>query len=133
VKAGQSGVAFAAGAEGEYFISYKEILFGRLGFITGRSTNAGAGISAGAGLRNNNIQFDYAFSPFGDLGSTHRITIALKFGKDRGTIVMERKAGNAYRGGKTPAQRQKRKSSSQDKERKPAPTDNEENQINFMW
>lgn len=36
-------------------------------------------VSFGGGLRYKDYQFDYAFSPFGDLGSVHRISVALTF------------------------------------------------------
>ena len=91
VKAGQSDLAIAAGAEGEYPFSLNETAFARLGFRTGRSTNAGSGISAGAGLQSRNLRVDYAFSPFGDLGGTHRISLTLKFGKDRKAAAPDRK------------------------------------------
>ncbi len=38
-----------------------------------------ADISAGFGLRQKQISFDYAFIPLGDLGMTHRVTISWRF------------------------------------------------------
>lgn len=36
-------------------------------------------VSFGGGLRYKDYQFDYAFSPFGDLGSVHRLSVAVTF------------------------------------------------------
>ncbi len=130
VKAGESDTAFAAGAEGEYSFDPRETLFARLGYKTGRSKNAGSGISAGVGLQSNDLRLDYAFSPFGDLGDTHRISLTLKFGQDRRDIVPNRGSKKSYSGGKTPAQPQKR--GAQNKGRKPVPAETG-NEINFMW
>jgi len=135
VKAGQSAAAFAAGAEAGYSYGRKEAVFGRLGYMTGRSKNAGSGFSAGAGLRSNDLQIDYAFSPFGDLGDTHRITLTLKFGEDRGELSQDRRVKKTYRAGKPPSQAQK--SASPDKGRKPAKgsksSGKEEAPVYFMW
>src|SRR5215471_2504536 len=38
-----------------------------------------AGLTAGIGLRHNNMSLDYAFVPLGDLGQTHRISFNLRF------------------------------------------------------
>jgi hypothetical protein len=82
-KTGQSDSALAVGAEGEYAITGRETVFVRAGYKTGRSKNAGSGLSAGLGLRTGDLGVDYAFSPFGDLGDTHRFTLTFKFGKVR--------------------------------------------------
>ena len=126
VKAGQSDTAFAAGTEGEYAFSAKETVFARAGYRAGRSRNAGSGISAGVGLRSNDLRVDYAFSPFGDLGDTHRISLSLKFGKDRNDLVPGRKVKEAYRSDK-PARR-----TTPGKAKKPAPPGNKD-EIYFMW
>ncbi|HOW90646.1 MAG TPA: PorV/PorQ family protein, partial [Elusimicrobiales bacterium] len=81
LKAGGSGAAAALGAEGEYAITGKETVFARLGYKSGRSRNAGSGLSAGLGLRSGSLGVDYAFSPLGDLGDAHRFTLTFKFGK----------------------------------------------------
>ena len=130
VKAGESDTAFAAGAEGEYSFAPRETIFARLGYKTGRSKNAGSGISAGVGLQSNDLRLDYAFSPFGDLGDTHRISLTLKFGSDRQDIAPNRVSNKSYRGGKTPARSQKR--GAQNKGRKPASSGGD-NEIMFMW
>ena len=143
VKAGQSDTAFAAGAEAEYLFGFKEKVFARLGYKTGRSTNAGSGISAGVGLQSDDLRVDYAFSPFGDLGDTHRISLTLKFGEDRDAIAPDRKNKKARRAAKTPPQTQKRGSQDNDrnpvrqetkgKDKKAAPGGNEEKPVYFIW
>ena len=37
------------------------------------------GLTAGAGLKVSQMQIDYAFMPFGDLGSAHRVSLLVKF------------------------------------------------------
>lgn|GEM_PF-1292463 len=57
----------------------------RLGYTSGRSKNTGAGISGGLGtVYHDNMNIDYAFVPYGDLGNTHRFSLAFRFGKARG-------------------------------------------------
>lgn len=51
----------------------------RTGWQIGRDSDAGAGFAAGLGLRKDAIGVDYAFAPFGDLGDTHRISLAFRF------------------------------------------------------
>ena len=137
VKAGQSDTAFAAGAEGEYSFSFKEVVFARLGYRTGRSKDAGSGISAGVGLQGNDLRVDYAFSPFGDLGDTHRISLTLKFGVDRDDMAVDREVKKAYRSGKMPARGQQ--GAPQNNGRKPAPVKKEtpvkkeDKPIYFIW
>ena len=140
VKAGESDIVFAAGAEGEYPFSLKEKVFARLGCRVGSSRNAGAVISAGAGLRSNDLRIDYAFSPIGDLGDTHRISLTIEFGRDRDSVGLDRKVKSSYSGGKTPARTQKRalpdkgrKPAAPVKRKKPASSGSEDNQINFVW
>ena len=45
----------------------------RLGYTTGQDT--GAGITAGLGFNYNDLNLDYAYVPYGDLGSTHRFSV----------------------------------------------------------
>lgn len=143
VKAGQSPFAIAAGAEGGYSVGPKEEAFARLGFRTGRSRNSGSGLAAGAGLRSEDLRIDYAFSPFGELGDTHRITVTLKFGEARGAVVSVRKVQRSYDGGQRPSGGQKRGSGYQNrkpvrqgapgKDKSPAPSKNQEMPVYFMW
>ena len=53
--------------------------FLRAGFNTRAINDMGGtrNVSVGAGLRYKDYQLDYAFSPFGDLGSVHRISILM--------------------------------------------------------
>jgi len=48
-----------------------------------------SGFSAGIGLRHNNMSFDYAFVPLGDLGQTHRVSFNLRFKPDFGAVNLE--------------------------------------------
>jgi hypothetical protein len=45
----------------------------------GNELGAFSGFAAGIGFNYNQFGFDYAFSPFGDLGSAHRISLAFRF------------------------------------------------------
>jgi hypothetical protein len=107
MQVGHSDLAAAAGAEGEYAITARETVFARAGYKTGRSKNAGPGVSAGVGVRSGDIGVDYAFSPFGDLGDTHRFTLSYRFGEDRGDIFTERKMKRASRVKPAPAAKTK--------------------------
>ena len=51
----------------------------RLGY-NGRNDD-GSGIAAGLGYIHNNFNFDYAFAPFKDLGSTHRFSVTYMWGR----------------------------------------------------
>ncbi|MBI4656748.1 MAG: PorV/PorQ family protein [Elusimicrobia bacterium] len=75
--------AFSAGAEGELPVNVREMIFLRAGFVSGRSRDAGSGLSAGIGIRNQGLRIDYAFVPFGELGNSHKISMSFKFGPDR--------------------------------------------------
>jgi len=46
----------------------------------GNELGAWSGFSAGAGVVFEKLDFDYAFTPFGDLGTAHRFSLALRFG-----------------------------------------------------
>lgn len=80
---GEADVSYALGAEGEFNLATSASAFIRFGYNSGRSKNAGPGITAGLGLSLLKFSLDYAFSPFGDLGDTHRISLAIRFGKER--------------------------------------------------
>ena len=51
----------------------------RLGFTT--NNGAGLGLTTGVGYVHDNFSFDYAFVPFGDLGSAHRLSVTFRWGK----------------------------------------------------
>jgi len=71
-----------AAAGGEYIVRYGDFSFaGRLGYNTRTLGDIGGmtGISAGVGAMSRNLALDYAFVPFGSLGSAHRISLAFRF------------------------------------------------------
>lgn len=55
----------------------------RGGYEAGRSLDVGGmtGLCAGMGFHFGNINLDYAFRPFGDLGDTHRVSLQIKFNR----------------------------------------------------
>lgn len=48
---------------------------------------AWSGFAAGMGLVLNRFAFDYAFTPFGELGNSHRFSFSLKFGKSESATL----------------------------------------------
>jgi hypothetical protein len=92
IKAGESPAALALGAEGKFESGPEESLYARAGYNTGRSRYAGSGLSVGVGFGNGDLHVDYAFIPYGELGDSHRLTIALSFG----VRVGPPQAGAAY-------------------------------------
>ena len=46
----------------------------------GNELGAWSGLSAGAGVAFDKLTFDYALTPFGDLGTAHRFSLSLRFG-----------------------------------------------------
>ena len=82
-KPGAGDATVGAGSEAEFEINRTDAFFVRAGYRTGRSTNAGSGLTLGAGLRNRDLRFDYAFAPYGDLGDSHRFTLRYAFGAKR--------------------------------------------------
>ena len=48
--------------------------------LRGNELGAWSGFSAGAGVAFDKLTFDYAFSPFGTLGNSHRFSVNLRFG-----------------------------------------------------
>ena len=49
----------------------------RLGYRSNRSI--GSGITAGAGFEKGKVRFDYAYVPYGELGTTQRVSLHFKF------------------------------------------------------
>jgi len=49
----------------------------RAGYKTNQ--DVGPGLTAGLGFRGGNIQFDYAYVPYGDLGDTHKVSLGMSF------------------------------------------------------
>ncbi|MBI4655608.1 MAG: PorV/PorQ family protein [Elusimicrobia bacterium] len=71
----------------EQSLSDKLVL--RMGYkyrMHGLELGAWSGFAAGLGLYYKKLQFDYAFTPFGELGNSHRFGITFKFGKEVITI-----------------------------------------------
>lgn len=58
----------------------------RVGFNT--RNDAGPGVTAGVGWRGESLSLDYAFVPYGELGSAHRFSVSLRWG--RGEDLSER-------------------------------------------
>jgi hypothetical protein len=83
IKAGESPASGALGAEGKIVSGPDSAFFLRAGYRTGRSQYAGSGVSVGLGIKNEDLRLDYAFTPYGELGDSHRITLALAFGGER--------------------------------------------------
>jgi len=69
------------GFEGEIVPATEWELAYRAGWNSGVSRDLGgfAGLSTGLGLAHNGWTVDYAFSPLGDLGDTHRFSLSLDF------------------------------------------------------
>jgi hypothetical protein len=70
------------GAGTEYCYKVKEEigLIGRAGYNTQNSQTGGLnGVSAGIGIKYTDYCLDYAFVPYGELGNTQRISLAIKF------------------------------------------------------
>ncbi|MFC1546165.1 PorV/PorQ family protein [bacterium] len=61
----------------EYWI--KDIIAVRSGYRSGM--DVGEGLRLGMGIKTNLFQMDYAFAGFGELGSTHRIGVTMRFGQ----------------------------------------------------
>ncbi len=125
VKAGENSPAAAAGAELHIVSSPGEAFFLRGGYRTGRTSYAGPGWSAGFGLQNGDIRIDYAFTPYGELGSAHRLNISLRFGAEKQTRRARRSASQ-------PAKKQpvKEKTGKVQKQQKKT---GGENPVYFMW
>jgi hypothetical protein len=59
----------------------------RLGFSS--RNRADTGISGGVGFKYDNYGIDYAVVPFGDLGTTHRISASVKWGGESQQTAMK--------------------------------------------
>ena len=82
-----SGAHFALGCEYRLPVLSEgsRAMMLRGGYYSGRDKNTGTGISGGIGFSNEFISLDYSFTPFGDLGSGHRFSLAIRFGQIRET------------------------------------------------
>lgn len=82
--AARDGLPFLAmGAEVKLPVRYDTDAFLRAGFNTRAIGDLGGArnVSFGGGARYRDYQLDYSFSPFGDLGSVHRISATITFGE----------------------------------------------------
>lgn len=73
------GAEYALGLGGEWRG------LGRLGYSTRAGTDSGGttGLAAGLGLSAGFVSLDYAFAPFGDLGSVHLFSLSVRGGGSR--------------------------------------------------
>ncbi len=133
VKAGEAGAALAVGAEGRLRAGPREYFLFRAGYKTGRSRYAGPGFTAGVGLTNRELRVDYAFAPYGDLGDAHRVTVALRFGKQRPEEVKRHPYGDlrpAKRKAAPASLRETPKEAAPDKKKK---KEKKASDVYFMW
>ncbi|HCC48371.1 MAG TPA: hypothetical protein DEQ38_09705 [Elusimicrobia bacterium] len=131
IKAGSSGTAAALGAEARVRTGPKEYFVMRAGYKTGRSRNAGPGVTAGIGVVNRELRVDYAFVPYGDLGDAHRVTVSYRFGAQRPEELRKGYGGLPPPRAKTRAPAPKRaeeKTSGDRKKEKKDPSG-----VYFMW
>ena len=80
VRTGDENTGLAVGAEAKARLTAESDGYARAGYITGRAKNTGPGVSAGAGLEYKGLLLDYSFSPYGDLGNSHKVSLSFKFG-----------------------------------------------------
>jgi long-subunit fatty acid transport protein len=69
------GMSYGAGAE----YSVMEMIAIRAGYNTRADTNKLTGLHCGMGFNWKGMAFDYAFVPFGDLGSNNVLSVGMKF------------------------------------------------------
>lgn len=65
--------------------------------LHGNELGAWSGFSAGAGFRLEKVSFDYAYSPAGELGDSHRFSVDFRFGQPPARLMdeMRRASGDA--------------------------------------
>ncbi|HAH31417.1 MAG TPA: hypothetical protein DCL44_03780 [Elusimicrobia bacterium] len=107
LKAGENAVALCAGVENGFDIGEEDLFFVRVGYKSGRSQYAGSGFTGGIGIKYNDLGLDYAFSPYGELGDAHRITLSFNFGEPREEFTVKTVSSPEYnkKPRKTPAAR----------------------------
>ena len=71
----ERNILFGAGAE----YVYKDIVPIRVGYNSSADTGGLSKLSAGTGVKLRDLEVNYAFAPYGDLGDTHKIDLAYKF------------------------------------------------------
>lgn len=73
---GYRGSDIAVGIGAEY--TWNRLLSLRLGYDS-RNDDADEGLTAGVGFHYQGFDLDYAYTPFGDLGNAHRVSLAYAF------------------------------------------------------
>lgn len=63
--------------------------------LHGNELGAWSGFSAGAGFRLEKVSFDYAYSPAGELGDSHRFSVDFRFGPPPARLMAEMRPGSA--------------------------------------
>ncbi|MDQ7772308.1 MAG: PorV/PorQ family protein [Elusimicrobiales bacterium] len=63
--------------------------------LRGNELGAWSGFAAGAGFRLERVSFDYAYSPAGELGDSHRFSVDFRFGPPRARLMDELRPGSA--------------------------------------
>ncbi|OGR65077.1 MAG: hypothetical protein A2X31_07935 [Elusimicrobia bacterium GWB2_63_22] len=129
VKPGEGVLQGAFGAEAELPANPKEAFYLRAGYRTGRGANSGPGLSAGLGFRNGDLRLDYSFVPYGDLGDSHRITVAVGFGSVR--LAPEEKRAYKIVAPRKPGQKKAPPARRQEKQKKAGSGGSEP--VYFMW
>ena len=73
----------AAGLEYQLKLSKEFIIMLRGGYNTKTLDTLGSmsGMAAGGGIKYGDLQVDYAYKPYGDLGTTHRFSVAMDLGE----------------------------------------------------
>ncbi len=74
----------------EYLFS--RLIAARVGYKIAEINDLGgtSGLTAGLGVKVQNITLDYALAPFGDLGTTHRISLKYEFALSKKDLKMKR-------------------------------------------
>ncbi|MDE2292199.1 MAG: tetratricopeptide repeat protein, partial [Elusimicrobia bacterium] len=67
----------------------------RVGFTT--RNQAGPGVTAGMGWTHAGFSVDYAFVPYGDLGSAHRVSVTVRWGASRAAERRDRRRERVQR------------------------------------
>ncbi len=129
VKVRESQAAFCAGVEAGFDIDENEAFFARAGYKSDRSQYTGSGLTAGIGIKSNNLRLDYAFAPYGDLGDSHRITLSFRFGVMRENIPVK----NKYPSGQDTSSRQTPAAKDKTPTEKKTANEQEDEGILFVW
>ena len=75
-----AGVFGGAGVEMTTAYDKGAVFAMRLGYRTA-AAGGSSGVSAGLGMDMSSYLIDYAYSPMGDIGNTHRVSVTVRFGR----------------------------------------------------